>query len=79
MSMDMTISASDSPPPERTPPIIRQGTPIMPPAQTAALDSPLWRWLACPSNPLCFSLMVSYILIQYIPAEAPSPQGCFAV
>ena len=73
----MTISASDRPPPERTPPIIRQGTHIMPPAQTAAMDSQLWRWLSCTSNPLCFSLMVSHILIQYIAGEVP-PASPFA-
>ena len=28
-----------SPPPAKTPPIIRHGTQIMPPAQTAAMDS----------------------------------------
>lgn len=62
--MEMTISASESPPPERTPPIIRQGTQIMPPAQTAAMESQLCLWLVCTSNPLCFSLILSHILIQ---------------
>ena len=43
MRMDSTICPRLSPPPASTPPIIRQGTQIMPPAQTAAMDSQLCR------------------------------------
>ena len=46
MRMEMTISAMDNPPPVSTPPIMRQGTQIMPPAHTAAMDSQLCRWLS---------------------------------
>ena len=59
MRMEMTISARDRPPWLRTPPIIRQGTQIMPPAQTAAMDSQLCRCSGRISNPVSFCINTS--------------------
>ena len=41
--IDKIICPRLSPPPASTPPIIRHGTQIMPPAQTAAIESQLCR------------------------------------
>ncbi|WP_418240123.1 hypothetical protein [Dialister hominis] len=61
--MDRTISAMLSPPPTKTPPTIRLGTQIMPPAQTAAIDSQL---CLCDSSTLKPSLLLLMkILLSY--------------
>lgn len=55
--IDKMICPRLSPPPAKTPPIIRHGTQIMPPAQTAAMDSQLCRCDSSILNPFVFSLM----------------------
>ena len=52
MRMEATICGMDSPPPDSTPPIIRQGTQIMPPAHTMAMDTQLCRCSALTSKPV---------------------------
>ena len=56
------IWAMDRPLPDSTPPIIRQGTQIIPPAHTAAMESQLCRCSGLTSNPVCL-LDIPYPLL----------------